>query len=82
MGLHDIADFWRDVSDKPRRGHGERFQNKINALVCVAAAGRDGAGQTGEALELGVAKRRTNRVGVRIAMADDEQFALAHVGLT
>ena len=75
--LHHVGDFRRDVRDEFRRGHAERFQHEINAVIRVAAARGDGFRQTGAALEFRVADGGTDGVRVGIPMADDEDFTHA-----
>ena len=71
LGLHDVADLGRYVRDEAWRRHAEGLQHEIDAVVGVTAASRDGRGHAGAPFEFGVADGGTDRVGVRIAMADD-----------
>ena len=45
------------------------------ALIAIAASGRHGVLQSGPAFEFGIADGRTDRVDVRVAVADDQGFA-------
>ena len=75
FGLHYIAHLGRNIGNEARRGHAESFQHKINALVGVAAARGHGFRHAGAPLEFRIADGRADRVRVRIAVADDKNFA-------
>jgi len=72
--LHHIRDLGRDIRDKFRRRRVERFQDEIDAVVGVAAARGNRLGHAGAAFKIGVADGRADRVGVRITMANDQDF--------
>ncbi len=68
---HDITDLGRDIRHKSRRRHAESLEHEVDAVVGVAAARRDGAGQTGTSLEFCIAEGRADRVGIGIPVSND-----------
>ena len=82
MVRHDVADLGGNVGNKTRGRDTERLEHEVDAGVGVATAGGLGMRRAGPALEFGVANGGANRIRVRVAMADDQQFRVAHVGLT
>jgi hypothetical protein len=78
--LHHVGNLRRNVGDKFRRGHAERFQHKINPVVRVAAARGHRFLHAREPLEFRVTDGGTDRVSVGVAVADDKNFAHANPG--
>ena len=81
VARHHIADLGRDIGHEARRGHAESFEDEVDAVIGVAAAGGLRVRGAGAALEFRVGHRGTDRVGVRVAVADDQKFAVAHGGV-
>ena len=64
---------------KAGRRHTEGTQNKIDAVIGISAARRHGLRHSRPSFEFGIADGRTNRVRVRVAMADNQNFTHAIV---
>ena len=69
---HHVTNFRRDIGDKAGRGDPERLEDEIDSVIRIATANRLRVGSSGPALELRVTDGRTDRVRVRVAVADDQ----------
>ena len=72
--LHDVGDLGGDVRDEDGGGDAKGVQDKIDALVGVAAAGGDGFVHAGAAFEFGIADGGADGIRIRVAMTDYQDF--------
>ena len=72
VAFHHIAHPVGEIADKDRRLDPEFVQHEIDPLVRVPGAGRDHIGSARDTLEVRVGHGRTNRIHIRVLVADDD----------
>ena len=72
VAFHHIAHAIREIADEHRRLDPELVQHEIDPLVCIAGPGRNDIGSAGDPLEMRVSHGRTNRIHIRVLVADDD----------
>ena len=70
--LHHVADARAEIAEKDGRLDAEMMQGKIDPGIGRSAARGDHVLPSGKTLEFGVSDRRTDRVHVRILVANDD----------
>src|SRR5204862_3044325 len=72
VALHHIADPIREIADEYWRLDAEFVEDEIYPFVRIPGPGGDYIGRPCRALEVSVSQRCTDRIHIRILVADDD----------
>ena len=72
VAFHHVAHPVGEIADEDGRLDPEFVEHEIDPLVGVSGPGGDHVGSAGDPLEMGIGNSRTNRIHIRIFVADDD----------